>query len=349
MRIFIFLISLLFNTQFGWCAEGDGTPEHTEFEYKIAFELNENFNISNFIKHADSKISKILENKELSFPAIFSSHYQIENQLKPFVFKDIYLDTKNLDVLNRQSSYRLRYRWSKLSDYTRHKLFPFHKSFYPSRCEIQFKRKYEIDSILGAVKVSESRFEFRNESEPFILEENAPSSPWPETEYIEYAKTGKFKEYTILPTSILKETIQNSNPDLIPMITVETIRYRTHLIAEKNPWGWGPNPQQIFIITFDLSTWTNADGTTNKNPIMEVEIEVDRNTATMVDITRKMIPENFLQDAAVRISEDAYQALAKDQSSVKTLIKEIMLSWELGSPLNTGFKYSRMIQKGKTL
>lgn len=320
-----------------------GTPERIENEYKFAFRMDDSFEIHQILADLQFRMSEWQKKMPFELPQIINSQYVIEPQFSIFVFKDIYLDTPGMAVLNDRSSYRLRYRWNKLAHYSRHLLFPFLKPFFPTRCEIQYKRNYEIDQTNRMASVHESRFEFRNESEPFIVDQSAPPAPWNEAEYLVYAKTGYFKSHRMLPSHLLFENV-GFRSDLGPAVTVETARFRTHMNFIGNPWSWGANPDQAFIITFDVSSWTYADGTPGGQRFLEVEIEVDRNIMTMLRVVAEMEAETKLQKLAKQNSIQALYAIEKDQKTLSQFLNYAIKSYNIGDQLETNYKYARIMK-----
>ncbi len=325
-----------------------GTPERLEREYKTAFWSKNQANPRKIIVQLQRQLTKATSENRLHLPSFTGQSYSIDQTFQGFIFKDIYLDTKDLNVLQSRSSYRLRYRWNRISSFARHQIFPFLKPFYPTRCEIQFKRDYKVDPVSKKISVYESRFEFRNEAEPFIFEENAPPPPWPEDEYLKVAQSGRFKNFTLLPTSLLREKINQSHPVLSPVLTVTTARFRSHVNLLQNPWGIGPNPEQVFIVTLDVSTWQKTGQGKAPLQLIELEIEADRNTSTMIDKLSQSSAQDALAEEARKRSLLARSYLHKDQSKINKILKTLIHQLLGETPLSTNFKYARMLEADQT-
>ncbi|MEZ4743222.1 MAG: hypothetical protein R3B45_12385 [Bdellovibrionota bacterium] len=321
-----------------------GTPERQEFEYKIAFLFNEEITIKNILQSINQELKTFGKNNKLKFPLLFKSKYELKSELTPFVFKDFYLDTKNLDILRKKSSYRLRYRWNSLKNYSGYKFIPFISTFDPTRCEVQFKRSYQTFEEEGAILVNESRFEFRNEADPFILKSDAPPPPWPIQSFLGYAISGIYKKFKMLPMQIVEQVLSKKNPDLTTVATVETVRYRTHVTMKNNPWHWGANPDHVFIISLDLSRWTYNNGNTQKTRLLEIEIEADRNTSTFINLLANITPQSELESLSQKKAINAKKSLEEDQKRLKAIISMAIKKLHFSNPLPTQYKYARIME-----
>lgn len=217
------------------------------------------------------------KNHILQVEDFLSKKVRISPYVKSFIFEDTYLDSNNFDLYQNNALYRLRYRFNSKVTYHLYQLLQI-KPFYPIRCEIQSKinSKKELDFFTA----NESRFEFRNESSPFSIPDNpAPEAPWKKKKYLKIASQGLFKNKLIQPMAELKKTIPIS--ELTPQVKLITSRQRFHLYLP-TPWGSGPNPSQLFIISLDHVKAECLTAFCSKklslNEFYELEIELDRNT-----------------------------------------------------------------------
>ncbi|MGB0452489.1 MAG: hypothetical protein ACPGJV_02155 [Bacteriovoracaceae bacterium] len=324
-----------------------GTPKRLEFEYKFASTINpkQNLDIKAIISRFKSELERLINKEVFHFPKLSKKSYWQDLQFTSFVFQDHYLDTDSLAVFNANSVYRLRHRWVHTEKFYRHQILPFLRVFYPDRCEIQFKSGYIRNEEDKTVKVFETRFEFRKESEPFLSNGGTPPPPWPVKEYLEYAKSGEYKIFPMLPFYELEATIgKNEVAQIAPKLKVTTERHRTHLNMD-HLWGVGPNPQHVFILTLDLSRVQNLQtGESLKETFLELEIEIDRNTST--EINRIADLKEFrsaMEEKASETSKEAQGLLKLDlkllrKSFEKILNEEFQLTQD---PTNN--KYSRFI------
>jgi hypothetical protein len=351
-----------------------GTPRRLEYEVKLALAVDKDFKQQKLANEIQNLLSQLIIQNQLKFSELVNSSYHIDPEIKSFVFKDYYLDTQKLDLLNANAAYRLRYRWTHHEKYMRSLLFPFLKSFYPDRCEIQLKFGYSEDQKNQTVKVWETRFEFRNQSQPFNRELNAPSPPWPFKEYLEYAQSGIYQghldrslnlgkkmaiQYPILPMhEMLTQALpQLTNIQLNQLLPVETLRLRTHLNI-KNPWGSGPNPEQAFIISIDFSQ-TKANKKIQAKSVLEIEIEIDRNITTQIEnLTSSYINEQQHQkgssynkakpkfqsdsEAIYNFSMQAKTLLNLDLHFIKSQISKLIRSKYTYKVLTVKNKYKRL-------
>ena len=310
-----------------------GTEAHFEQEYRSAYKIPEGFN-SKFIR----KITKILEKKikdhEFRFEKTLGESFYMDKKFKTFLFKDYYYDTDDNKLMKNNSVYRLRYRWDNASRYFRYKWLPL-TSNYPSRCEIQYKHGYDFSNEISNMK--EIRFEFRNESKPFNKKKDAPPAPWKVDEFSRYMNTGRYKQYTILPTAELVKNTKINPRTLKNKVTTETIRIRNHLNIP-NIFGDMPNPDQAVIITFDLVYPDKGE------PFLEVELELDRSIGKNINDILKNKKRN--KEVLDFLKEIKAQLLA-DILDVNNLILKILQEDFKLSPLETTFKYKRIISSIK--
>jgi len=176
------------------------------------------------------------------------------------------------------------------------------KKYLPYRIEFQAKvDRKELGE--GFSSVMESRFEFRDESAPFSSLNPAPEPPWDLEEYIGYFQDGRFDQYYTWSAKSIVNYLMPAHTDkeflfFNPKLVLLTERQRQHLNI-KTPWGAGPNPEQVFIITMDSSKVYNAeefltymkmvrlgfeyDVPQLKGFFTEVEIEFERNVSSELD------------------------------------------------------------------
>ena len=146
----------------------------------------------------------------------------------------------------------------------------------PHRCEYQFKsygqavaNKEVRSDISWSV---ESRFEYRNESMPFKLDNSAPPPPWPFDEFIGYALDGKYKNFTPYPcheyAKFLAENIKdNREIKLKPVVVHVATRRRIHLnldnefgkVSGAKGFGATSNYNQSILNTIDTVDVYSAD------------------------------------------------------------------------------------------
>jgi hypothetical protein len=317
-----------------------GTPERLEYEFKLALRKTDKLSVNDISKMIEDIFKDLSENKMFEFEKLVDSHYYLDEKFQSFIFKDYYFDTDASDLLNLKSSMRLRYRWTSPQRYFFYRFLPFIKLFYPTRCEFQFKRDYKFHTD-NRVSVYESRFEFRNESEPFLSHPPAPSSPWSFNEYSGYFRSGQYKKFKILPTYNAVKLLGNKdNVEFKMKVESTTERYRSHL-SIKSPWGVGPNPDQAFILTIDKTSFLNSS-------FFEIEIEIDRNIFTKVsEISKLRSLKDPIDIEAKEFSLKAKNALEVDLDSIqKGLLKKLDAIGGV-KKLIPMYKYQRMMQSLK--
>jgi len=325
-----------------------GTPKREEFEFKFASVFPENLDLKKVQNEIHKTLNFLIKENTFQFDKQVFQKYYNDLKMQSFVFKDIYLDTAKFDLFNNNSVYRLRHRWVHEEKYFRHRILPFLKVFYPDRCEIQYKYGYLKDDIEQTVKVFETRFEFRDESRPFGRRNKAPIAPWPEEEYLKYATDGRYKDYHILPMRDLLENTKSIDEklDLKPVAKIITTRYRTHLNV-KHPWGYGPNPEQVFIVTLDISRGISLSSRpVNKAVFLELEVEIDRNTSEQLNKASGLkAAAKSLKLSIQNFSRQGQNNLRKDLAIIrKNLIKLLKNKFKL-EPLPVNNKYARFLAK----
>ena len=330
-----------------------GTPGRQETEFKLPMVVDKDLSTSHLTEEIYKALSALVKGETLSFPKLTKNSYYLDERFKAFAFKDYYFDDEQNTVLNLKSAYRLRYRWSHKQAYLRHRLFPFVKAFDPSRCEIQFKYGYKNLGD-GIISVRETRFEFRNQSDPFIENQDAPAGPWPVEEYTKYATSGVYKKWRTLPMDALINAMESNELDrgsinLQEQFELITFRDRMH-INMKHPWGSSVNPEQTFIITLDHSTIlhsrTPLKAEYADKMLLEVEVEIERNSSTEID---RIIENSIATDPAithivtqaVATSELAKVYLNKDLSLIRMAIIDVFKKHQDIAILPSNYKYAR--------
>ena len=323
-------------------SESQGTPLRNEHEIRIATQLLTNAERQRLFDRVLAALKTSAESDEFQFPRIMERRYLVQSEFKPFVFKDIYFDTLNMDLLHHKISYRLRYRWSSVWKYFTHQFFPVFSMTYPIRSEVQFKNDYRFNGESRQAIINESRFEFRNASHPFSIANNAPPPPWPQREYIEYAAQGLYKEYRMKPMADLRANLPGLTDPISPSIENVMQRDRLHLDVA-NPWGSGPNPDQVLFVSFDSAHFKNLRHNGADSPIQrisEIEIEIDRSVLVGIEAGINANKENAELQPAHEISVTAYQALLADTHLIKRAVQLALndLKMEENRPLDS--KYS---------
>ncbi len=314
-------LALLTSARTVLAASLSGTEVRPEIEYKSAYEGDQSHvSDDNLNKKLSKALKSVLREEVFLWPQMLGyPSYEADLKFKDFIFQDTYFDTDDLAVLKTDSSYRLRYRFNPSLSYYKFLLVPHLGFFQPSRVEIQAKTGYRVENEL--MIVNETRFEFRNESLPFSVKKDAPPPPWPEDEYSQYAITGRYQSYDMLPYAELKRHIEARNHvldlTLQPRFKLITTRYRSHL-SLTNPWGKPPNERQVIIITLDRTkaeciaycparAWPD---------FYEIEVEIDRNILTTLDEARKISGEDLESQVIRRHSDLFYQKLHADQEKL---------------------------------
>ncbi len=330
-----------------------GTAPRQEYEFKFAIKLSDNpkLNVKNLSTNIAKGLNKLITKNKFKFSKQIFEKYSFSQKFETFVFKDIYLDTSDFLINRNKSAYRLRYRWVRQEKYYRYRLFPFLKTFYPDRCEIQFKGGYKKNKFKNTITVNETRFEFRNQSKPFSVSKSAPPAPWPEDEYLSYAQSGYYKNFAILPMRKLIEQISDKikSIELMPSMEVVTERYRTHLTI-KSPWGIGPNPEHAFIITIDKAVAKRrSKNISNSNislsQLLEIEVEIDRNISTEINrLANIKSKKNTYKRSAQEFSLLARSNIESDLFLIKNMIANTLEEKYKVKPLPVTNKYSRFIK-----
>lgn len=258
-----------------------GTPPlvEDELKYEIKCEdpwiLTKNSYILLVVKE---KIEQAVQNKHLwKAPKYTGTDYTVGTVgMGTFCFVDVYLDTD--DFLNRDLNcvYRIRYRWHSKGAFLRYLLGSREIANMPHRCEYQFKSYGDaVDNKDVKSDISwsiESRFEFRNESMPFKLDNSAPKTPWPFDEFIGYALDGRYKEHTPYPSHeyakfLAKHLKDDREVKLKPVVVHVATRRRMHLnldneygkMSGNKGFGAMSNFNQSVLSTIDTVDIYSAD------------------------------------------------------------------------------------------
>lgn len=323
--------------------EVSGTPPREEIESKFAAIVPEGFDDIKFTKDLHKALK--VYSSQLSFGEVADCKLTIDDEPKSFAFLDEYFDTDAYDLLNNNAAYRLRFRWSKFSSYVRSKVYPFSSRFGPTRTEIQSKVGYER---LSATKMSttETRFEFRKESEPFTDGVDLPPASWEVEDYRKVALTGRYKNYRIYPYDTLLEAGIDQRNQLSKKLGLLTRRNRMHYNC-KSAFGSGPNPEQLFIISIDRVYCEH--GCAEKESLLEIEIERERNTSTLLDRVAGYEDTSFFSGPevakiAVDYARTVKGAFDRDHIKVSNRVLEFMKRNRL-RPLPANYKYARFASK----
>jgi hypothetical protein len=244
-----------------------GTPPRDEHEFKTRIKgsdylLKQNNYLLSIIRQTLTRtfaIKPLWKAPEL----VGSDYYVFPRGSGTFCFIDIYLDTPDQFNLRNGISYRVRYRWHSRGAFRRYISGSLLPEDFPHRCEYQIK-VYRKEWINGYNNCEETRFEFRNQSKPFLTKKNAPPPPWPFEDYITPAITGKYKDFKVNTPKVMAEIYAQKNPETAtvvvrPELIVATTRRRIHIglpnefgiTAAKKGWGSIENAYQTMLITLD--------------------------------------------------------------------------------------------------
>lgn len=290
-------------------ATGDTQQEtgaRAEREYKLSLvgEVLETMPLDAVAQALHEALSRaVLEKERWSAPLLTNTWYYPDAKAKPFLFRDVYFDTK--DRLNYQFgvSYRYRNRFKDRKDYGYHLKKPNWSEYWPYRLEFQAKvDREEMDD--GFSITNESRFEFRTASEPFSETNVPPGPPWEEDIFIPYFLDGKYRGIATYPAKAVLEYLGNNgvNTETLefePASVLVTDRHRQHLNL-KTDWGSGPNPEQSFIISLDHSEvyqpapyldylrrkrlgYKKLPRPEPVGRLIEIELEFERNVSAVLD------------------------------------------------------------------
>lgn len=264
-------------------SEAIGTPPRNEVETKLALHGAEAISASALSRHLHQLLVTHLQEKGLQFATAAGCTPKVDPSIQSFAFIDEYFDTPGQDLLGSGSAYRLRRRWQNYQHYLRHRLFVWSQLFPPTRVEIQAKVGYQATGS-KQLSVAESRLEFRLDSPPFNQGFPLPRlNRSADARLHEIMTTGHLDQHPTYPFVALKTHPPLAHAPLSTLkhvLTLASRRNRFH-ISCPHPLGWGPNPEQVFIVTIDevrcLSDCCGAD------ELLTIELERERNTTTYLD------------------------------------------------------------------
>jgi hypothetical protein len=284
-----------------------GTAPRREREYKIGISgdtsrlyLDDGFILLQ--KAIFQGLSEKLSTTDWLAPDITGKPYFIKRSPIVSVFRDIYFDTDEFNLCQKNMAYRLRHRFVSPHQLHSHETRPMDPDYFPYRGEIQAKVD-RMELADGYSISSEARLEFRDASSPFSSLNPAPPAPWHPRDYYPVVQSGLYQGKPAIPGSVLATALKKAGIDnpihLRPSTAVISTRLRMHfnMITE---FGSGPNPDQAFIITLDrfdvvdgreysafLSRgWYEGEDISRPAILMtrfETEIEFERNVSTKLD------------------------------------------------------------------
>lgn len=317
--------------------QAHGTAGRLEREYKVS--VHDAALTSKQVESWAYEMKRLLRQKSSddtywAAPALTGTSYFVIDDIRTYLYRDIYFDTVDELCKKHNVSYRLRNRFKSLSDHNTHFSDTTLESAYPYRAEFQAKydRKEDRD---GFSSVIESRFEFREESEPFSKSSPPPPAPWPLDTYIPLFKSGVFAGLVTYPAQDImryfSDKTEKKQLDFNPVLVFVTERTRQHLHIE-TPWGYGPNPTQAYIISFDTVSVYNADqylsligsgrSISELQPvgtIVELEVEFERNVSQNLDKEIQAAEKLGDTDQAERLQKVRAAFLADQKNIIKTL------------------------------
>lgn len=348
MRIYIwiFVVYALFlsKSQVVLAVQIAGTPPRVEIEAKLAFSISKEFDDLEFTRGLHSLIKKNLN--LFRFGNIGRCDLKLDKIPKTFAFLDYYYDTKDRKILKKQSSYRLRFRWSDYLSYVRKSIYPFTRRFPFTRVELQAKTNYRfLDN--GNLEVKETRFEFREEASPFSDGVDLPPKSWQELDYEKLIFSEVYGAYRHYPGHLVRQNIIDGEDQLQRSLVLLTKRHRMHLRC-KNPFGWGQNPEQIMIVSID-KTYCKEGCFQNNRMVLEVEIERERNISTILDRvagyqSTEKFSNSIIAEEAITYAKKVKSVFDRDHLLLVNLVKSNLKALNIHS-LQSDFKYSRFASR----
>lgn len=309
-----------------------GTAPRTEVEMKFALtdhKISAQKLSSDLLAHITAM------SDEMSFGKTAGCDLEVDRSLQSFAFVDDYFDTSSRDLLHHHASYRLRRRWQKYQHYLRHQLFFWSKLFGATRVEIQSKTGYEVtgDQQLSVV---ESRLEFRPTASPFNEGFMLPDiSKTSSARFHDIVITGQLDGHQIYPYhSLLNHPLLHlSNLNTLAHVTtLVSVRHRFHLSCP-HPLGWGPNPDQVFIITIDEVDCVFSCCNRNENDqdedlsLITIEVERERNTTTYLDEFLIYEQSSFFNNPVAQKAFDYLRSIRSAHKHDHQLIAEKIKSY----------------------
>ncbi len=253
-------------------------------QYKNQYAKSQFHRVTELDNLTQSKVKTIFKNGMgqffyWEFPPLERKPYFIDDKVGYFIFLDNYFDTEDRSLLKSGKSIRARTRWKSFFSYYLYRYFEYFNPSTITRCEIQAKGNYQFKGSL--VMADELRFEFsdiQNDKSP----QNHLSFCHPH-KLNNILQDGTFKDKEIAPYSYIKTHLKTK--PLHSIMTIKTIRHRFHLNMH-NPWGVGGNPEQIILITLDVSSCISEDNCSpsfRNNKLIELEIELSKNISMGLD------------------------------------------------------------------
>lgn len=295
--------------------------------------------------------------EQLLAPTVTKIPYKVPSSVAQFAYRDVYLDTPSKDLFRLNGVYRVRNRFKSWRDHENHVEDPSHPAFWQFRGEVQGKFDRHPDADIGAV-VTESRFEFREPSEPFKSSplRVPPPPPWEVTDLIRYAQAGTFKGIPMTPSVALaqflrKNGINSEYVNFEPAVAALLERTRFH-IEMSSKWGSGPNPEQAFLVSFDYAEtypgkeYLAAYGKGMKNvpalsKFMELELEFERNVSDKMD--RVAEGKDGVSKEAQAEAEAARKIFLKDYATLGGYIADSIksLGYNVSETVMSKFEQSK--------
>ena len=326
-----------------------GTHPRQETEAKLAFVFDQNkqknIEINDLTKGIKEIIVYLIAEQVFKFPKLFDANYKF-TPFQKIYFQDIYLDTPTKLLQKNKISYRIRRRFHNsiclyvniLCDLT-NIFVKFHRN------EIQFKTENEFTNQNHFSRVYESRFELRKESHPFS--QGIPLPMLNRKKLLQWAQTGVFSDFKIEPTiQLLKKIRESSSIQYLQLSNKQPIlikRRRAHLTF-KSPFGSGPNPEQVFIISID----SFGSDQYLKEKVVEIEIEFERNTSTIIGelVQSKTIFKNSIKNSiaktSFKIAKKSAKSVSFDHQLIFSAIKNFAESHFSQTAQQTKSKYARI-------
>lgn len=314
-----------------------GTPARSEREFKVS--VNDTNLTSKEVEAWAHEMKALLAEKvgDIDYwaaPNLVGQKYFVENDVKTYLYRDIYFDTEDELCKQHNVSYRLRNRFKTLPEHNEHFKDLKNEEWWPYRAEFQAKydRKEEAS---GFSSVMEARFEFREESEPFSKDNPPPGPPWALNEYIPYFQSGRFAGMVTYPAQdvmrFFADKTDKEELEFEPVLVFITERTRQHLHIE-TPWGYGPNPTQAYIISFDnvsvydagdylgsLGSGTGLQSLTPVGKLVELEVEFERNVSQNLDIKIEEAGARGDKEEASRLQRIRDAFISDQQTIIRTL------------------------------
>ena len=342
-----------------------GTEPRAEREFKFSLRMPWD-ETPNLMKVA-SKIRKALERRAQddtvwNAPKYVSTDYYVDKEAEEFLYRDVYFDTPDLLAYKNQISYRLRNRYKDRKSYKEHVKRQDWPALWPYRLEFQAKvNRKELGN--GFSTVEEARFEFRDASAPFSVENQPPDRPWPLEEFLPYFQGGEFQGIHTYPARVFLEALEGQYDGkkvvVEPNLVLITERYRQHLNIPSE-FGSGPNPEQAYIISLDKSDiyeaknyieFLNAkreglkylDKPEVLGSLLEIEVEFERNVSDVLD--RRILAARANGDTdKVGQLEVIRDAFLRDQQSIMQVVDEELMKEGIEVVPASKSKYVQMVE-----